>query len=1174
MLAVGGAAAIFNSALAATLPGGFTESVFASGLANATAMEFAPDGRLFVCQQAGQLRVVKNGALLAAPFLTLTVNNSGERGLLGVAFDPGFATNQFVYVYYTATTPAVHNRVSRFTANGDTAVAGSETVILDLNNLSTAGNHNGGAIHFGSDGKLYVAVGDNANSANAQSLGNLLGKMLRVNSDGTIPADNPFYLTAAGANRAIWALGLRNPFTFAVQPGTGRIFINDVGQNTWEEIDEGVAGANYGWPNCEAGCNPPNPNYRDPIFQYSRATGTVIAGGAFYNPALVQFPGTNVGAYFFADYVKGWIRKLDPAGGNQVSVFATGISAPIDLKVGADGRLYYLSRGGGTVVAIRYNDTRAPQITAPPADLTVGVGRAAAFTVAASGAAPLSYQWRREDADLSGEMAETYALAAVGIADAGAGFRCVVSNAYGMVMSNPAYLRVSTNDPPVGMILSPTNGAWYAAGDTIEFAGAATDAEEGGLPPSAFSWLVEFHHDTHTHPFLGPTNGVTNGVFVIPAEGETAANVWYRVHLTVTDAAGQTNTSFADVRPRTANLSLSTSPPGLQVTLDGQPVTTPISLPGVVGVSRTLGAVSPQTLDGVAYELVSWSDGGAATHVISSPATDTAYTAVYQALPGPPVDACLISRWQFDEAFGIRALDSAGGNPGTLVNVPVRGAGIIGGALFFNGVNSYVNITNAGPLNVSNHFSISLWFKPAQLINVASGRSDLFKKFGAYWLLLNYPNKDGRLAFVLNNGAKRVNSTTASWTTGQWHHVVATYDGANMKLYVNGVLEGVTPSTLAPVKNTSPLQIGGNSEQGYWFPGGMDDVRLYGCALSTSVVQSLFSGTVPPPPPPPPPPEDTPPAISDIANLSTARNQPTPDIPFIVGDEETPVASLTLAGRSSDQALVPDSNIAFGGTGSNRTVRVTPATNQTGAATITVTVHDPAGSASDSFVLNVLDDPPPPPPIPAPLPTTLISRWKFDETSGAGALDSAGGNPGVLVNGPARAVGRFDGALCFNGVNQCVNVPDAASLDLSNRFTISLWFKPVSLINAASGRKDLCKKFRAYWLILNYPTSDGKLAFALNDGTPRVRSATSSWNAGQWYHVAATYDGANLRLYVNGILEGTAPASVLPSQNASPLQIGGNTEQKYWFPGCLDDVRIYGRALFAGDVSSLFNGEN
>jgi glucose/arabinose dehydrogenase len=351
---------------AATLPANFVETQLAGGFTNPTAMAFAPDGRLFVCQQGGQLRVVKNGALLATPFLSLTVDSNGERGLLGVAFDPNFASNNFIYVYYTATTPAIHNRVSRFTAsvaNPDVAAAGSEVAIFDLNNLSGATNHNGGAIHFGPDGKLYIAVGENANPANSQTIGNLLGKILRINSDGTIPNDNPTTFSGiagspSGNNRAIWSAGLRNPYTFVFQPGSGRMFINDVGQNTWEEINDGIAGSNYGWSICEGVCAPPNANFRDPLFQYghgsSATTGCAITGGAFYNPTTVNFPVDYVGKYFFAEFCTGWIRRFDPATNTSVP-FATGISNPVDLIVTNDGSLYYLARGAGIVFKVRFN---------------------------------------------------------------------------------------------------------------------------------------------------------------------------------------------------------------------------------------------------------------------------------------------------------------------------------------------------------------------------------------------------------------------------------------------------------------------------------------------------------------------------------------------------------------------------------------------------------------------------------------------------------------------------------------------------------------------------------------------------------------------------------------------------------------------------------------------------
>lgn len=341
-----------SATYAATLPAGFTETQI-SGLSNPTAMEIAPDGRIFVCQQGGSLRVIKNGALLSTPFLTLSVDPAGERGLLGIAFDPNFATNNFLYLYYTVPSSPRRNRVSRFTANGDVVVPGSETIIWELDSLTGATNHNGGAIHFGPDGKLYIAVGENATASNAQTFSNMLGKVLRINSNGTIPTDNPFFNSASGNNRSIWALGLRNPFTFAFQPGTGRMFINDVGQNTWEEINDGIAGSNYGWPTTEGATT--NPSFRSPLFAYDHSQGCAIAGGAFYNPATVQFPPSFVGKYFFADLCGGWIRLFDPAAGSA-SNFATGISQPVDLKVDPDGSLYYLARGSGSVFKVQFTD--------------------------------------------------------------------------------------------------------------------------------------------------------------------------------------------------------------------------------------------------------------------------------------------------------------------------------------------------------------------------------------------------------------------------------------------------------------------------------------------------------------------------------------------------------------------------------------------------------------------------------------------------------------------------------------------------------------------------------------------------------------------------------------------------------------------------------------------------
>ncbi|MDQ1590438.1 MAG: hypothetical protein QOG71_1065 [Pyrinomonadaceae bacterium] len=641
---------------AATVPAGFTDTLVAGNLSNATAMAIAPDGRVFVCLQDGALRVVKNNALLPTPFLTVAVNASGERGLLGVAFDPNFNTNNFVYVYYTTAAAPIHNRVSRFTANGDVAVAGSETVLLDLDNLSGATNHNGGAMHFGPDGKLYVAVGENATPSNSQTLANLLGKMLRLNSDGTIPSDNPFFNTATGKNRAIWALGLRNPYTFNFQPGTGRMFINDVGQNAVEEINDGISGSNYGWPTCEGSCA--NPGFRNPLFQYGHGftatTGCAITGGVFYNPTTQQFPTAYAGKYFFADFCSNWIRLFDPSNGTATD-FASGASSPVDLQVASDGSLYYLQRGAnGQLRSIQYPAGQTPpSIVMHPQSRSVAAGQPVTFIVSATGSEPLHYQWQRNEVDIPGANQSSYSLEPATFDDDGAQFRCVVSNAFGSVTSNSAKLIVTgSNTAPIAQIDAPPEGTLYSAGDTVNYSGAGTDREDGTLPASAFTWQVDFHHDTHTHPFVPATTGATSGSFIIPTTGETAANVFYRIILTVTDSGGLSHTVFRDVTPRTAVVTLRTSPAGLQVTLDGQPKTDGYAELNVAGIRRTLGAPSPQTLDGVTYNFVSWSDNGAATHDINVPAANTTYTATYTRAGG--AREVLISEYRLDGPNGAR----------------------------------------------------------------------------------------------------------------------------------------------------------------------------------------------------------------------------------------------------------------------------------------------------------------------------------------------------------------------------------------------------------------------------------------------------------------------------------------------------------------------------------------
>jgi glucose/arabinose dehydrogenase len=626
---------------AATLPSGFTETRIATGLSSPTAMAFAPDGRLFVAEQTGQLRIIKNSALLVTPFLAVNVSSDGERGLLGIAFDPAFASNGFVYVYYTTATAPIHNRVSRFTASNaspDTAAAGSEVVILDLPALSSATNHNGGAIHFGPDGMLYIAVGENGTPSNAPLLTTPFGKLLRIRSDGTFPPDNPFVSQTSGINQAIWARGLRNPFNFAFNPANGRLHVNDVGQSTWEEVNLGIAGVDYGWPATEG----PDPagaaGVTYPIYAYDNdGYHCAIVGAAFYAPATFNFPSEYAGRYFFGDYCGGFIRMLSPPNYSTATEFATGISSLVEVQVSPDGMLYYLARGGGDVFRVQYSVGTPPAITDPPHNVTIAVGQSATFNVAATGTGPLQYQWQRNGTDIVGAMSTTFTLTNATSADSGATFRAVVSNSFGTATSNSATLTVTSNAAPVGTITSPANGTLYRGGEVIAFSGTATDTEDGALPASAFTWTVDFHHDDHTHPFMQPTTGITNGTFTIANRGETSANVFYRVILTVTDSAGLSHTSFVDVRPRTSQITLSSNPQGLRMTLDGQPITAPLTFTGVQGVIRSIGVVSPQALNGTTYQFANWSDAGAATHEISTPQADTIYTATFIVAPSTVV---------------------------------------------------------------------------------------------------------------------------------------------------------------------------------------------------------------------------------------------------------------------------------------------------------------------------------------------------------------------------------------------------------------------------------------------------------------------------------------------------------------------------------------------------------
>jgi glucose/arabinose dehydrogenase len=622
--------------LLAKVTAGFTDSVYVGGLTRPTAMSFAPDGRLFISLQDGKVVVVKNGQLLPTPALTLTVSKAGERGVLGSAFDPNFAQNHYFYLYYTALGPA-HNRLSRFTITGDTIDPASEKVLLDLDPLNAV-YHNSGALHFGEDGKLYVSVGDNVRGSVAQTTDNLFGKILRINPDGSIPTDNPFYNTATGNNRLIWDLGLRNPFTFAIESGTGRLFINDVGDASFEEVDRdsGHGGNNFGWPIYEGpGPAGHDPKYTDPLYYYGHNPGTAIVGGVFYPKTGGTFPSGYDGTYIFADHEDGLIQALDPNTGKIVGVISNGdLTANADLDIGPDGALYYLERtftaADGFVGRIQFNGQGAqpPSITQQPTNVKTGEGNAATFDDGVTGTTPFTYQWQKNSKNIPGATSESYTIPAVATTDTG-NYRVIITNDKGTVTSAVATLTVTVNQSPIITWPAPPATLVYQAGQTITYSASATDPQDGVLDGSHFTWQVDFHHDTHLHPFIAPTTGATGGTFVIPRIGEVSSNTWYRLLLTVTDNDGNSTHMERDIFPRKSKINLATNVPGLTLDLDSVPVIAPHHFIGVEHFFRDIEAPLTQTLAGKTYYFQGWSDGGPAKHTISTPTADTTFTATY-----------------------------------------------------------------------------------------------------------------------------------------------------------------------------------------------------------------------------------------------------------------------------------------------------------------------------------------------------------------------------------------------------------------------------------------------------------------------------------------------------------------------------------------------------------------
>lgn len=703
----------------ASVPAGF-EDVVVADVNGPTDLDWTPDGRMLVPAKNGQLWIIENGAVVPTPAIDLApvMCTNGERALGSVAVHPDFATNNFVYLYYTfkkygtcneSETDGPVNRLSRFVLTGNTIDPASETVLFDTPPLYRD-HHNGGDVSIASDGYIYVTVGDGGTRRFGwpADRGYLFGKVVRVTDDGGIPPGNPF--TGAGsarcnqdgvppsgspagtACREVFASGLRNPFRFAMDPNsaTPRFYVNDVGQSSYEEISELKAGGvDFGWPSREGpcvfdsptDCDPPPPGLTDPIHWYAHGVdGGAVTGGAFVPDGV--WPAEYDGAYLFADYVFGTIYRLVPNAGEDRAadpptsgfdaVPWADIPQVVSMTFGphAGGQsLYYVTREGDGVHRIDYVGAanRSP-VAVAQADRTSGP---VPLTVQFDGTAssdpdndPLTYAW---DLDGDGTTDSTEAEPSHTYDTPGSVLvELTVDDGAGGTATDSIRIDPGSN-APVPEIVSPADGDTFAVGEQITLTGTATDPDEP-LDDTALTWEVRQHHAQHYHPFLDATQG--NNIDIVAPEPEdllAATNSYLEVLLTATDSTGVSTTVSRIVQPEKVDLTFESLPPGLDLTLDGTSVTTPSTVVSWMNHSLSVEAPDQNDSTGTLWTWESWSDGGARTHSIQVTGAAT-YTATYvegaaSTFTFAPTDDATVREDRPDRRIGLDADIEADASP-------------------------------------------------------------------------------------------------------------------------------------------------------------------------------------------------------------------------------------------------------------------------------------------------------------------------------------------------------------------------------------------------------------------------------------------------------------------------------------------------------------------------------
>jgi PKD repeat protein/glucose/arabinose dehydrogenase len=737
-----------------------------SGLTQATDFRFSPDGRVFVAEKSGIIKVfdsLTDTTPTTFADLRTQVHNYWDRGLLGLALDPGFPTKPYVYVYYvynaaiggtaprwpttdgtsdicpdppggTANGCVVSGRLSRLRASGD-VMTGSEQVLVE-GWCQQFPSHSGGGIDFGADGAVYVSGGEGAafnktdygqygdppnpcgdppggvgvalspptteggrlRSQDLRTSGDpvgLSGTLIRVDSDtGAGLADNPLSSSSDANARRILSYGFRNPYRLGIRPGTNDVWIGDVGEGKWEEIDRAAdfhaPVENFGWPCYQGGADATgayvpvrNQSFDDlnvnicenlygegptgtnaPYFAYSH-TDPVVAGdncvmdagsaitGVAFAPANTSYPAAYRNALFFSDYTHNciWVMYAganglpDPATRQRFAQVPSGTTTmdAIQLQFGPGGDLFYLDYGdtSGAIRRISYagSGNRAPVAVAAASPTNGPAPLTASFDGSGSSdpdGDALTYAW---DLDGDGAFDDSTAQKPTFTYTQPGNYtvQLKVTDLSGAFDTDSVVISAG-NTPPTAKILSPTSAMTWTVGERFTFLGSASDPQDGTLGPASLSWSFKLHHCTtagcHVHPLVDFSQ-TASGSFT-PPDHEWPSKL--ELSLTATDSGGLKDTKTLLLDPRTVVLVFDSSPRYLRLTVGNEAMTTLFSRTVIVGSTNSVTAPA-QALNGTRYGFSSWSDGGAQSHDIVAPEFSRTYKATFVAdnqAPGPP----------------------------------------------------------------------------------------------------------------------------------------------------------------------------------------------------------------------------------------------------------------------------------------------------------------------------------------------------------------------------------------------------------------------------------------------------------------------------------------------------------------------------------------------------------